>query len=204
VSDADKRDPERGLAFVEKLLVEDEAERIEKLSGDELRAELRAAGVDPARVPDGKELQRRLLARRKREGDGAGAQGGEPAPTPRRANPVVPIRRWPRVAWLLAAALAVAILLALSGPAVVARFHDEQGNTGEEAPRPTRHEAAENLRDEAMDRCAQAAWSTCRDKLDEAARLDPAGESEPRVKKARADLESASHPGPKLPNNPGP
>ena len=101
----------------------------------------------------------------------------------------------------------MATLLALSGPTIVAHLHDEHGNTNpgdDQAPHPTPHEAADSLRDEALDSCLRAAWVACKDKLDEAARLDPAGESEPRVRKARADLEGATHPGPTAPKNPGP
>ena len=113
-----------------------------------------------------------------------------------------------RIAWLLVAALTVATLLALSGPTIVGHLHDEHGNTNpgdNQAPQPTPHEAADSLRDEALDSCLRAAWVACKDKLDEAARLDPAGESEPRVQKARADIDGATHPqsGPP-PKNPGP
>ena len=187
MSDADKRDPERGLGFVEKLLVEDEAERIEKLSGDELRAELRAAGVDPARVPDGKELQRRLLAggneKRRRRCQRRRACADAPKGEPRRPDPTLAAHRVAPGRRARHRHPVRADVDPRSSPASTT-----SGNTRDEAPRPTRHEAAENLRDEAMDRCAQAAWNACRDKLDEAARLDPAGESEPRVKKSRADI----------------
>jgi hypothetical protein len=119
---------------------------------------------------------------------------------------VVSIRR-SRIVWLLVAALAVAAVFALTRPEIVARFHSDHDNTNpddDQAPRPTRHEAADLLRDEALDLCGKAAWVACKDKLDEAARLDPAGESEPRVQKARADIQSAARPGPKSPDKPGP
>src|ERR1019366_2393706 len=43
-------------------------------------------------------------------------------------------------------------------------------------------------RDMAEARCALKDWARCKWGLDEAAMLDPAGESEPRVQKARAEI----------------
>jgi hypothetical protein len=37
-------------------------------------------------------------------------------------------------------------------------------------------------------------WWACKKYLDEAATLDPAGESEPRVQKARAEIAATGHP----------
>jgi hypothetical protein len=91
-----------------------------------------------------------------------------------------------------AAAAGVVAVLARQDPVIVGQFRP-----------PTRHEAADTLRDEALESCGKGAWVACKDKLDEATRLDPEGESEPRVQKARADLEGALHPGPNPPNDPG-
>jgi hypothetical protein len=170
VSMPDKPDPARAWTFAEDLLAQEEAERIEKLSGEELHAEMRKDGIDPARVASGQELIERAIAR---------------AATPRAR--VVPMRRRPpRVVWLLAAALGVAIA-AIAVLAIVRR----PGNLASGVPWPTPHETAETLRDQAVESCEKSAWAACRAKLDEAARLDPAGESEERVQKARREIEEA-------------
>jgi hypothetical protein len=62
---------------------------------------------------------------------------------------------------------------------------DEHGNP------PTPREIAEKTRDDAMAACAQGLWALCGQKLDAAQKLDPAGESEPRVKQARANIAEA-------------
>lgn len=60
-------------------------------------------------------------------------------------------------------------------------------------PEPVSHRRgaraiAEDDRDMAEASCALKDWAACKDRLDEAAKLDPKGESEPRVQKARAEI----------------
>jgi hypothetical protein len=174
VSTPDKQDPARAWVRAEDLLAQEEAERIEKLSGEELRAEMRKDGIDAARVPSGQELIERAMAR-------AATQRAPVAPA------VTPMRRRPsRVVWLLAAALGVPIV-AIAVLAYVRR----PGNLASGVPWPTPREMAEKLRDEAVENCAEGAWAACRGRLDEAARLDPGGESEERVQKARGEIAKA-------------
>jgi hypothetical protein len=51
-----KPDPARAWLFVQKLLDEEEIERIGKLSEEELDRELRALGIEPSRLPSAEEL----------------------------------------------------------------------------------------------------------------------------------------------------
>ena len=209
MSTTDKPDPARAALFLAKLVAEGEAKRIEGLSDEEFQAEQKKKGHDALRTPSTQELLERvkvLAARQEPAARDGGGKGVAPASAPKPPAPVVSIRR-SRIAWLLVAALAIAAAFALTRPAIVARFHPNHGNSNpddDQSPRPTRHEAADLLRDEALDLCGKAAWVACKDKLDEAARLDPAGESEPRVQKARADIQSAERPGPNAPKTPGP
>jgi DNA-directed RNA polymerase specialized sigma24 family protein len=53
------------------------------------------------------------------------------------------------------------------------------------APQPSPEERAEQLRRDAHDACAAEKWTQCRDDLDDASRLEPAGESRPEVKEMR-------------------
>jgi hypothetical protein len=99
--------------------------------------------------------------------------------------------------WLLAAALALGfVFIAVAeGAAIVAYFERPQITPdNERAPPPTPHELAEKLHDDAMGHCAVSSWASCKDKLDEAARLDPAGDSEPRVQRAREAIDEAGRP----------
>jgi hypothetical protein len=57
-------------------------------------------------------------------------------------------------------------------------------------PGPSDHELAEAQRGDAEANCARKDWVACKASLDDAARLDPAGESEPRVQKARQAIAS--------------
>jgi hypothetical protein len=220
MSTPDKPDHARGWRYVEKLLDEEEDERIKNLGDDELRAELRQGSTDAEAEWSADELLARAEAEAAKTPPPAVRAGPEAPPAAGPAQepparkiapvkavaPVISIRR-SRIAWLLVAVLAIAAVFALTRPEIVARFHPDHGNSNpddDQSPRPTRHEAADLLRDEALDLCGRAAWVVCKDKLDEAARLDPGGESEPRVQKARADIQSAERPGPKAPKTPGP
>jgi hypothetical protein len=191
-----KVDPALGWMFVEGLLAEDEAKRIEKLSEEELDAEMRHKGKDPARVPS----LEQLLAKAKVHAAKLEAERPRVAQAvplePVRLEPATP-RRTPRLVWLLAAALALGVgLVAFAeGPAIIAYFERPQITPdNERTPAPMPHELAEKLRNDAVGHCAVASWASCKDKLDEAARLDPAGESEPDVQQLRARIDEASRP----------
>jgi hypothetical protein len=90
--------------------------------------------------------------------------------------------RWTQATLILIAA-AAAVFLWLRGS-------DDDQKVG--APPPPH--SARALREEALEACDQARWDACKAKLDEARELDPAGEEDPRVQKARRAIEAA-HPG---------
>jgi hypothetical protein len=54
--------------------------------------------------------------------------------------------------------------------------------------RPLLLQRADELRTEAGRACAAKQWATCEAKLDEAKRLDPGGEADPDVVRARAAI----------------
>jgi hypothetical protein len=64
----DAVDPALGWAYVEALLLEDEVARLEGLDEKELDGELRAVGIDPARVPSTDALLAKVEERAKRAG----------------------------------------------------------------------------------------------------------------------------------------
>ncbi len=53
---------------------------------------------------------------------------------------------------------------------------------------PANREMAEAQRNMAEESCARKDWVACKASLDEAAKLDPAGEGEPRVQTARKEI----------------
>ncbi|AUX42753.1 uncharacterized protein SOCE26_041860 [Sorangium cellulosum] len=107
------------------------------------------------------------------------------------------MRRWMRERWRAElAAVAALALLAL----VLARLLRPADDPPEVAPLPEpppiappaevppsreRLDRARALRAEALRACDEAAWRPCLDRLDEAARLDPAGDGAPDVAAAR-------------------
>jgi DNA-directed RNA polymerase specialized sigma24 family protein len=55
-------------------------------------------------------------------------------------------------------------------------------------PQPSPEERAEQLRRDAHDACAEKQWKKCSDDLDDASKLEPAGESRPEVQEMRKAL----------------
>ena len=175
-------DPARGWMFVEKLLAEEaeeEAKRVANLTDEALDAEIRKRGGDPERVPTAEHYLAKATARAAKTAAPAPAT---PAPATQRDAPVVWIRRRWRTALIVLAATLVAAFAAIyvaTEPPPVA------------AP-PTDKEMAEGDREIAVETCAEKDWWACKQYLDRAAALDPAGESEPRVQKARAEIAAAT------------
>jgi hypothetical protein len=203
----EKRSPEEILQAIEDAPLDDEMERVLAMTPEERRRELEAAGVDLVEV--------RAAADAVHEKMQGGEREPRSEPWPAAGAPVVPIaraRRWQRAAWLSAAAAAVLLVGALGvieGPAVVAwlRGTTEPILPDNEPPRPqSPRELAERARDEADQACAARLLGTCRDKLDEARRLDPAGEAEERVQRLREVLGNTTKPPPdpkQRPRQPG-
>jgi len=150
-----KRTPEEAWKALEKIAVQDEAERVAELSDAELDAELRAEGFDPPRVrARGAAIADELMRR--------GAR------TRQKVNP--PRRR--RTSWTVALVAAALAAAGIAGAAILSLPHRRA---------PTTEDRAAQLRREAAEACAEALWGRCEDKLDEARALDPAGDSDPVV-----------------------
>jgi hypothetical protein len=106
--------------------------------------------------------------------------------------PLTPRKRMPWVVWM-AAAIVGALVLALvatNSAAIVALFRgtDEIRRDDLGPQREGVQQRALTLRDEAERACRGKLWGTCEEKLDEAMKLDPAGESEARVWNMRSAI----------------
>jgi hypothetical protein len=237
-----KPDPARGWIFVEKLLAEEELARLDKLTDQELEAELDAEGPPPARVPSAEELLAKARARaaarkqdpsafdprsvvpRRGGGDVARAPAsgevahapasgsgeiahapasGEGAETPPRGQ----VLRLPRRhvgAWTWSLAAGFALVIGFTGFAkreVVIGFFKGAGGHGDHvipgpsasAPGPTPEQLAAAVRSDAARACAREDWSECDERLEDARKLDPAGDVAPDVVRMRRDIYEAMH-----------
>jgi hypothetical protein len=171
VSTSDKPDTARGWRFVEKLLADEDIERLDKASDEEVERQMEAQGVRVGDVPTAEQLLAKVTDRASKRGaDQAGRAG---------MATVRPLRRVRLVALLAAAAIGgLAVVLVTKRPEV------------DTAP-PSRADA---LRSEAFDACARADWTLCENMLDEAKGLDPKGEQDQKVETARRQIYGARHP----------
>jgi hypothetical protein len=186
--------PDEAWDALEKMAVDDEVERVLALSDEELDAELKRAGSDPAKVRErGEALGRKLAPEEK---------APAPAPAPRRTG---------RVVWLVAAAFGALLvgLVAVNVSGVMARFRplpigpDEGGLSA--PPGALAKRQAATLRDQGLGECAKGAYDACKGHLDAAMQLDPAGEADPRVVRAREDIAAQERPDkPDKPDKPKP
>ncbi len=214
---SDKPTPSQAWRFAQKLLADEERERAEnlraeeelarldKMTDQELEAELAAEGRGSSWVPSAESL----LAGAEKHAARRAEAGVDAGPRPAKVVAVGRPRRPTRLMWLMAAAflLLVGGLAATQGPAIVAFFKGEKnepiGPDNEKPAQPTPREAAEKLRDEAIVACDGEMLGTCRDKLDQAKKLDPAGESEARVQEKRALIQSRVFPDANFDGKPG-
>jgi len=200
----DKNDAARGWLFAEKLLAEELAESVEKLTDEEVDEELRAAGYDPASIPTADEMLERAAARTLEREHAAKAQDIRVlSPAERRHTAERPQTR---TLLLLVAAMFTLFIVVMveQGPAIVAFFKhhteapigpdNERSPPSPQPPPPTPEERAEVLRNDATLACEDYRWVLCRDKLDEARALDPAGEGSPIVKKERTAIQKGLYP----------
>jgi hypothetical protein len=61
---------------------------------------------------------------------------------------------------------------------------------------------AARLRNDARDACAQGQWKKCTDELDDARKLDPAGETRPEVQELRKEIRDAQPSPERFPDDP--
>jgi hypothetical protein len=178
VSKQDKPDPARGWLFVEKLLAEEESARLARASDEEVDRRMAELKVEPSRIPSAEELLARAMehaAKRATGGDPASGAKVKPLPVRPRGTP------W--LSWLAAAAiggLVVAVVMdQREKPVAHPRPHDDAGQQ-----EPTAQERAARMREEAFMACRKRRWEECERRLDEAKRLDPAGDADPLVQQA--------------------
>ena len=166
---AAKVDLARGMRWLadkdEDGLLLEKIARVEAQSRAETILSLSDAGVPLSKVPSARQLLRRTKARSLRAA-------------------------WyerPLSVGLAVVALGLVVLAVVKRDEVVAFFEGEHiGPDDQRMPRkPAPLEVARALRDDAFAECGRWSWDACEKKLDEAARLDPAGDSEPRVQQAR-------------------
>ncbi len=158
-------------------------------------------------APDGAQ-HARTLEWMLREGDGEKLEDiarAESLPAPQVRQRVARMRRHYRTRWaVLAAAAAVGGALAF---VLWLQFRDV-GEQAQPAPAPSITaplaedplKKAVALRTEGLALCAKGAWDDCLLRLDQAAKLDPAGDKTQPVTEARAAAASAKAPPPPLPD----
>jgi hypothetical protein len=185
----DKPDPARAWKYAMKLLAEEELQRLDKMSDEDVEDEMRAQGRDPARVPSAEELLTKATARAAKK-VGTGHQT--------RVAPLARARRSRGTMWLVAATLAAVVIavVAMNGAAIVALFKGNGDIRADDAGRMWRneiaHRQADKLRDDAENACQLRLWGACESSLDEAMKQDPAGESEERVERMRKMVDEAA------------
>jgi hypothetical protein len=176
VSASDKPDTARGWRFIEKLLADDDVERLDRASDEEVERQMREQGVRAHHVPSAEELLSAVERRAGKERAGQASAAGAV---------VRPLRRKRWVPLLIAAAIgALSVLLVLQS-------RDQRDAAP--VPRQVLQERADSLRREALVACGDAQWALCATRLDEAKNLDPKGDSDPRVAAARRAIDAALH-----------
>jgi hypothetical protein len=168
-----KRDLARGWQTLEKMAAEDDRAWLETATDEEVEARMNEAGVKVERTPGADELLARMKERAGGSAESSGAKG-KVVPLSRRATP-----------WVVGLALAAGTAMVVSRAV--------QPNDVTQSP----HEWATKLRDEALAACAAKKWGACESLLDRAKAIEPEGEWDARVVKARAEIEAARSGGPR-------
>jgi hypothetical protein len=183
-----KGDPARAWRYAEKLLDEEDDERLAKMTDEEVFAELDAEfGPPTGNEPTAEQMIAKMEARAakpkpdpKPELTLANAQPAEPEPEaiPQRVRP---LWRRPRVVVPAALALAAGVFLAIHAFTRPPRIGPDVLLPGEEQ--------AINLRNDALQACNEADWPKCLDDLDRARALDPTGDATSGIRGLRAMAE---------------
>jgi hypothetical protein len=190
-----KLPPHEAWDAIEDMVLDDEAERVAKMSRAELDRDLAAKGLDPKAVrARGEALVARLTA----------AKSGEQAPASSPSPNVVPLRPARRTSlsdysmWAAIAASILAVVGGFTAQQISNAHHKEDHPTPWDAgpqEHAGRREAAA-IRDRAITLCEQGDRRRCESLLDSAKALDPEGErADPRVQEWRAKIiELSTHP----------
>lgn len=168
--------------LVQELLDEAEIERLGAMSPEQMEEEAKSSGVGEARA---RELLRRAIER---------------ADAPQKSN-VVDLSAWKRLRrpGMLAIAASVAAVIGTEWGPITAQwaawFHPGPSPTQQPVPPlvpPTHEETplekARRLREEAYVNVQKGYYKDAADELSEAAEIDPTGDADPRVAKARYDI----------------
>ena len=182
-----KRSPEEAWEAIQRMALDDEASRVESLSSAALDDELTKQGMDPKALRARGAALAAALAKGAPASEARGGRGAV-AKLPGTSRWSAPARSIP---WLAAAALGAVVLAVVAkhrGP--VATPEAIGPDTVDAAPQmsaaPSPQEIAAGLRDEAYQACRDWRWALCERKLDDAKKVDPAGETDnERVADAR-------------------
>jgi len=186
-----KPPPEETLRALERLVAEEAdapAFGIQEKSDAELDAGLRDLGLDPeAERAFAEDLAQRVVASRGTTSEPASTQSSDQDRARSRRAPE-PTHRWfdLSLAAAIAALLGSGILSASGafGPEAVGHGHDD-----------ARADEAHHLRDEAAALAKEEHWKESLEKLDEAKKIDPAGDKDESTERLRhLDQEKAGSP----------
>lgn len=155
-------------------------------------------------LPDNEE-SRATLDWMLREGEGEKLESiaaSEKLPAPRVRQRVSRLRRHLKANWQREVALLAAVGVVIGIVVLWLRHHREDEPIAVDPngkpldPRLPPETVAEKTRREGLELCTKSAWRACLDKLDDAKRMDPAGDARPEVQQAREGAEKALAPSP--------
>ena len=181
MSSEEKPDMARSWQALEKIIAEDDAKRanwLETASDEEIEQRMNADGVKLSGTTTAEDILARMKEREGGGTPGTGKGGGGVAsgakvrrlPFKRKVGP-----------WVVGLAVAGG-----AGTVIAERAIEMLAAHG----RPDTERAAQ-LREEAFAACDAAQWAMCARKLDDAKGVDPEGEGDPRVVRARAAIAKA-------------
>ena len=172
-----KLSPDQAWDALQKMALEDEAERVSKLSDVELDRELASKGVDPKALrARGAALAEKMRAAA-REGP---KKAVEQVPRPERRGWRVP---------LLAAASFAAGALTVGIPALLVPIAPVLAPNPHVSPSASLEHEAASLRHIATDACGRRLWGDCQRALDAAKVIDPEGENATEVRQERSAIQ---------------
>lgn len=138
-------------------------------------------------LPPGEE-NKKTLDWMLREGDGEKLEWiaeHDNVPAPRVRQRVSRLRRHLKEHWQKEVAVLAALGVLITALVLYLKHDKDAPIANEDAAR------AEELRKEGLDKCARAAWQECVKRLDDARKLDPAGDTRPDVQEARSNANKA-------------
>jgi RNA polymerase sigma factor (sigma-70 family) len=144
-------------------------------------------------LPQGEDAQK-TLDWMLREGEGEKLESiaeSEQVPAPRVRQRVSRLRRHLKDNWQKEVALLAAVGVIIGIVLFYLKNKDDEQIIVHDPNVIPLDPRAEQLRKDGLDLCAKSDWPSCIEKLDDAKRLDPAGDTRPEVKKARDDAAKA-------------